>query len=166
MEEIINELFEPCEALVGFLIPHLNKDEDTATIIEKSRTLLLSLINKYSNVEEIPKDDMSLICKIVGAHPRLGVPTVSALSDFSSSEQKSLSTGDPRLKQKLIELNAQYESTFPGLRFVVWVNGKPREEIMEIMKKRMERNSWIDEVIDSFNAMADIALDRFLKAKL
>lgn len=166
MEQIINELFEPCAALVQFLLPKLDKNDTIPTTIEKSRSLLLDLINKYPNVNEIPPDDMKLICEIVSAHPRLGVPMAIQLSDFSSSEQQSLTTGDPRLAAKLIELNSKYESTFPGLRFVVWVNGRSREEIMVIMNIRIERNDWIEEVRDSFNAMSDIALDRFIKAKL
>lgn len=40
------------------------------------------------------------------------------------------------------ELNEEYERVFPGLRFVVWVNGRGRGEIMGIMRERIERGDW------------------------
>lgn len=39
-------------------------------------------------------------------------------------------------------LNEEYEKKFPGLRFVVFVNGRGRGEIMEIMRERIARGSW------------------------
>ena len=40
------------------------------------------------------------------------------------------------------ELNEEYERVFPGLRFVVWVNGRGRGEIMGIMRERIGRGDW------------------------
>lgn len=40
------------------------------------------------------------------------------------------------------ELNEEYERVFPGLRFVVWVNGRGRGEIMGIMRERIARGDW------------------------
>ena len=37
--------------------------------------------------------------------------------------------------QEIKELNAAYEKTFPGLRYVVFVNGRSRHEIMDNMQK-------------------------------
>lgn len=39
-------------------------------------------------------------------------------------------------------LNEAYEAKFPGLRFVVFVNGRGRGEIMAIMRERIERGDW------------------------
>lgn len=166
MEATINELFEPCPPLVELLLPHLDLNDPIPTTIEKSRGVLLALINRHNAHSEIPREEEKLICDIVGAHPRLGVPKSTPLSDFSSVEQRSLAVGDPRLAAKLVELNSKYEKTFPGLRFVVWVNGRSRDEIMAIMEQRILANDWMEEVRQAFNAMADIALDRFRKAKL
>lgn len=166
--ELINELFEECPKLVQLLEPKLNLTVHSTTeeIIEQSRSILLDLINRYSHRNEIDPQTLDTICSIVAAHPRLGVPNAN-ISGHSSEEQKSLAAGaagDTReLAQQLIEINSQYETQFPGLRFVVWVNGRSRVEIIAVMGQRMARNDWIQEVKDSFNAMADIALDRHSK---
>ena len=43
---------------------------------------------------------------------------------------------------ELARLNEAYEAKFPGLRFVVFVNGRARGEIMAIMRERIERGDW------------------------
>lgn len=43
---------------------------------------------------------------------------------------------------ELARLNEAYEAKFPGLRFVVFVNGRGRGEIMTIMRERIERGEW------------------------
>ena len=43
---------------------------------------------------------------------------------------------------ELARLNEAYEAKFPGLRFVVFVNGRGRGEIMAIMRERIERGDW------------------------
>jgi 2-oxo-4-hydroxy-4-carboxy--5-ureidoimidazoline (OHCU) decarboxylase len=39
----------------------------------------------------------------------------------------------------LAKLNGEYEDKFPGLRYVVFVNGRPRPVIMENMRARIAR---------------------------
>lgn len=46
------------------------------------------------------------------------------------------------LGEELGKLNEEYEAKFPGLRFVVFVNGRGREEIMRIMRERIARGDW------------------------
>lgn len=60
-------------------------------------------------------------------------------------------------------LNDKYETTFPGLRYVVFVNGRSREVIMNNMTERINRNDIVAERKEAFNAMCDIALDRAKK---
>jgi 2-oxo-4-hydroxy-4-carboxy--5-ureidoimidazoline (OHCU) decarboxylase len=60
----------------------------------------------------------------------------------SAAEQAKLQAGGEEEGRVLAELNEEYERTFPGLRFVVWVNGRGRGEIMEIMRERIERGDW------------------------
>lgn len=38
-------------------------------------------------------------------------------------------------------LNAAYEAKFPGLRYVVFVNGRGRKEIMKDMRARIENGT-------------------------
>ena len=50
--------------------------------------------------------------------------------------------GGEEVVAELARLNEAYEAKFPGLRFVVFVNGRGRGEIMAIMRERIERSDW------------------------
>ncbi|KAH3671908.1 hypothetical protein OGAPHI_000094 [Ogataea philodendri] len=156
---VLDTLFEPCDTLKGYLIPLLfpKSYSSYSQLIETARTLLLDLFDKYSKDPALKPT----IDKIVSAHPRLGPPKNpnTKLSAHSSKEQAQLNA-DPVLAQKLVELNDLYEQTFPGLRFVVFVNGRSRDQIMENMNSRIKRNNINLEIQEAFNAMCDIALDR------
>ncbi|QPG72885.1 hypothetical protein FOA43_000188 [Brettanomyces nanus] len=161
----LNELFEPCPTLTSYIIPRVFQADsiyDSYTqIVESIRSHLMVLRSQY---QTNPTPDLKrIIDAIVGAHPRLGAPKQVLLSTNSQSEQNSLNGGDPNLTKKLTQLNDLYESTFPGLRYVVFVNGRSREVIMRNMKMRIQRHDFLAEVVEAFNAMCDIALDRARK---
>lgn len=167
LEAVLDNLFEPCRTLTGLLIPQIQnrKFNSYTQLIEFCKSLLTELLADYKREpSELAK---STICKIVGAHPRLGAPKETKLSDHSQTEQQSLS-GSEELTLKLRQLNEEYESTFPGLIFVVFVNGRSRDVIMKIMTDRIQNSTWIKEVEIAFNEMCDIAIDRAkkLNAKL
>ncbi|VEU23845.1 DEKNAAC104860 [Brettanomyces naardenensis] len=162
---ILNELFEPCPDLTQYLIPLIFADsreyDSYGTLIEEIRRQLMVLAHRY---QDVPTPELKeTIEAIVGAHPRLGTPKKTGLSSHSRNEQKTLNGGDPGLAKRLTNLNEEYEEAFPGLRYVVFVNGRSRPIIMEDMKRRIERNDCGAEILDSFNAMCDIALDRAAK---
>lgn len=161
---ILDNLFEPCPALTNYLLPELihRPLNSYSELIELSRQRLYELCNSEYPYETELHD---LICKIVSAHPRLGAPkiNISKLSEHSKNEQKSLESGSKELSEKLKSLNEKYEQTYPGLRFVVFVNGRSREEIMKIMNFRIDRHNWKLEVKDAFDAMLCIAFDRAKK---
>ena len=154
---VLDMLFEPCDVLREFLISallsHNEKYDSYDQFIETARKLLLE-----------PLDPR--ISKIIAAHPRLGAPKPSQpgekLSEHSAAEQKSLADA----AEQLGYWNEKYEETFPGLRYVVFVNGRSRDVIMKNMKVRIERGDIKKERVEAFNAMCDIAHDRALKAKL
>ncbi len=75
--------------------------------------------------------------RILGAHPRLGAKKVDSAQ--SQAEQAQLNTGGADDANKLAALNKKYEEKFPGLRYVVFVNGRSRHVIMENMRSRIER---------------------------
>ncbi len=78
---------------------------------------------------------------ILGSHPRLGEPKKESLSAQSREEQRKLQEGggDNAEREELARLNREYEERFPGLRYVVFVNGRGRPEIMEDMRRRIVR---------------------------
>ncbi|SGZ58254.1 CIC11C00000000042 [Sungouiella intermedia] len=155
--EVLDHLFEPCLTLAEVILARVNGTYSTyGDFIEACRSVLLQFLTE----EDIPGNSAK-IDKIVSAHPRLG-PSKDKLSSHSTSEQKSLA-GSEEEARKLTELNDLYEETFPGLRYVVFVNGRSREVIMANMKARIERNDVQKEKAEAFNAMCDIALDRASK---
>ncbi|KAI1865954.1 uncharacterized protein JN550_007932 [Neoarthrinium moseri] len=98
---------------------------------------------------------------ILGSHPRLGAKKVDSAQ--SQAEQASLNAGAADEAEKLHQLNAEYEAKFPGLRYVVFVNGRSRPVIMENMRQRIDRGDIDEEELEAINAMVDIALDRAKK---
>lgn len=157
--ECLAHLFEPCQTLANLLIHNVfNRNYQSYNdFIESCRVFLLLFLEKEQSKREVLPD----IAQIISAHPRLG-PSKDKLSSHSSSEQKSLA-GSQEESQKLASLNALYEETFPGLRYVVFVNGRSRETIMENMRSRIEKGDIELERKEAFNAMCDIAIDRAQK---
>lgn len=147
IEEVLNLLFEPSKELTSLLIPEirshpLSSYKDLSNITRKS---LLSL----------PTDSPTLL-QILSSHPRLGAKKVD--SAHSISEQQSLGTESERAE--LQELNEEYEEKFPGLRYVVFVNGRSRAVIMQDLKRRIQGGDWVGEVRAGIEAMCNIAVDR------
>ncbi|ODQ66094.1 hypothetical protein NADFUDRAFT_24746 [Nadsonia fulvescens var. elongata DSM 6958] len=163
---LLHHLFEPCPALVAYLLPLvLDKEspdtpyESYQTFIEYSRKALIRLIQDGINQGTGEVDPR--ISEIIAAHPRLGARKVD--SQHSQAEQKSLEASSVEEAQKLHYLNNLYEKTFPGLRYVVFVNGRSREVIMNNITERIERHDIAKERIEAINAMCDIAKDRAKK---
>ena len=77
--------------------------------------------------------------RILASHPRLGEPKKETLSQQSRNEQKHLTAESPEVVARLREMNAVYEDRFPGLRYVVFVNGRPRAQILADMERRVQR---------------------------
>jgi len=105
--------------------------------------------------------DTEWLDKILGAHPRLGAKKVESAQ--SQAEQAQLNTGGEGEAAKLRELNELYEKTFPGLKYVVFVNGRSRTVIMENMNERILRGDIKLERAEAIKAMCDIAADRAVK---
>ena len=66
---------------------------------------------------------------VLDAHPAIGA---TALSARSAAEQGADEAPE------LTELNREYEERF-GFRFVVFVNRRPKSEIVPILRERMQR---------------------------
>ena len=60
-------------------------------------------------------------------------------------------------------LNEEYEKHFPGLRYVVFVNGRSRDVVMRDMRERIDGGTMESEVRLASEAMCDIAVDRAIK---
>jgi 2-oxo-4-hydroxy-4-carboxy--5-ureidoimidazoline (OHCU) decarboxylase len=94
----------------------------------------------------------------LNAHPAIGART--GLSARSAAEQ-----GDdaaPDTLAELARLNAEYERRF-GFRFVVFVNHRPKGEILEVLRERIGRTR--DEELDTaVKELVAIAENRWLNS--
>ncbi len=87
----------------------------------------------------------------LNAHPRIGEDP-RRLSPHSRKEQGR------ELVPELKPLNAEYERRF-GFRFVVHVAGRPKSEIVQVLKERLGHNR-ADEMAEGLSAIVAIAKDR------
>jgi 2-oxo-4-hydroxy-4-carboxy-5-ureidoimidazoline decarboxylase len=89
-------------------------------------------------------------------HPRVGE---RKLAGRSAAEQGEPAQEDPEVMAELAELNAAYEERF-GFRFVVFVNRRPRAEIVPVLRERLERTR-AEELETGCDELVAIALDRW-----
>jgi 2-oxo-4-hydroxy-4-carboxy--5-ureidoimidazoline (OHCU) decarboxylase len=90
----------------------------------------------------------------LNAHPAIGAKELSARS---AAEQGS--DDDPETSAELARLNREYEKRF-GFRFVVFVNRRPKREIVPILRERLHR-SREEELDTALRELVAIAEDRW-----
>jgi 2-oxo-4-hydroxy-4-carboxy--5-ureidoimidazoline (OHCU) decarboxylase len=103
---------------------------------------------------DAPEDEQ---IEALGTHPRIG-------QRVNISEQAALEQGsdeDPVLLAALVKLNKSYEQKY-GFRFVVFVDGRPRAEILSVLRQRLQ-NSREEELAAGLDDLVAIALDRWRK---
>ena len=94
----------------------------------------------------------------LNAHPAIGAR--SGLSARSAAEQGADS--DPETLAELARLNAEYEQRF-GFRFVVFVNRRPKAEILEVLRARIHRTR-AEELDTAVEELVAIAEDRWARS--
>ena len=92
--------------------------------------------------------------EILNAHPAIGVQAASV-----RSQREQGSDDDPAVLAELARLNADYEAAF-GFRFVVFVNGRPRREIVPVLHERMRRTRE-EELQTAVDELVQIAISRW-----
>jgi 2-oxo-4-hydroxy-4-carboxy--5-ureidoimidazoline (OHCU) decarboxylase len=132
--EELDELFEGHSALTDELA---QRDDP----LGQARALL----------EELPE---TARIEALNTHPRIGE---SGGSEQSQGEQGS--DDDPALLGALRRLNKSYEEKF-GFRFVIFVNRRPRAEILSVMRERLQ-HSREQELGTGLDELVAIALDRW-----
>jgi 2-oxo-4-hydroxy-4-carboxy--5-ureidoimidazoline (OHCU) decarboxylase len=90
----------------------------------------------------------------LNAHPTIGA---RKLSERSAAEQGA--GGHAAVLTELAYLNQVYEEKF-GFRFVVFVNGRPKSEILKLLQERLER-SREEELETGLRELVAIARDRY-----
>jgi 2-oxo-4-hydroxy-4-carboxy--5-ureidoimidazoline (OHCU) decarboxylase len=93
----------------------------------------------------------------LSAHPAIGQRT--GLSERSTAEQGS--DRDPAVLSELAYLNQVYEEKF-GFRFVVFVAGRPKREVLEALRARIA-NTRDQELDTGCHELVAIAKDRWTR---
>jgi 2-oxo-4-hydroxy-4-carboxy--5-ureidoimidazoline (OHCU) decarboxylase len=96
--------------------------------------------------------------EVLDAHPAIG--SRKGLSARSAAEQGS--DNDPAVLAELAQLNEAYEKRF-GFRFVVFVNGRPRREILPVLRERLKRTRG-EELETGVDELVQIAIDRWRRS--
>jgi 2-oxo-4-hydroxy-4-carboxy--5-ureidoimidazoline (OHCU) decarboxylase len=92
--------------------------------------------------------------EVLDAHPPIGGTPTSARS---AAEQGT--DDDPAVLAELAELNSAYEAKF-GFRFVVFVNGRARREIVPVLRERLSRTRE-EELATGVDELVQIAVRRW-----
>ena len=93
----------------------------------------------------------------LNAHPAIGA---GGLSARSAAEQGA--EAEPATAAELGRLNRVYEERF-GFRFVVFVNRRPKAEILEVLRARIERGR-PEELDTAVEELVAIAEDRWRRS--
>ena len=139
-------IFERSPELTSRLLPQIRPADSPEEIIGKARAIVATLGER----ERIA---------ILDAHPRIG-DDVRALSELSLREQGS--GQDEATRADLVSLNAAYERKF-GFRFVVFVAGRSKTQILPVLRERLGR-SREQELVTGLEEFLRISLDRLGRA--
>jgi len=94
----------------------------------------------------------------LNAHPAIGAR--AGLSARSAAEQGD--NADPEVLAELARLNAEYEKKF-AFRFVVFVNRRPKADILEVLRVRIDRTRE-EELDTAVGELVAIAEDRWQRS--
>ena len=119
-----------------------------------------ALVRKLAAREDPLGDALQVIATLteeekleaLNAHPAIGART--GLSARSIAEQGD--DVDADILAELARLNAEYERRF-GFRFVVFVNRRPKAEILEVLRARLDRTraQELDTAVEELVAIAE-----------
>ena len=136
----IEQLAELFEGRTRFVEKLAERDDPLATADE-----VIAELNEDEKLEAL------------NAHPAIGAKNLSARS---AAEQGG--DDDSKTLAELERLNAEYEDRF-GFRFVVFVNRRPKSEIVPILRARLERPRE-EELDTAVKELVAIAEDRWRRS--
>jgi 2-oxo-4-hydroxy-4-carboxy--5-ureidoimidazoline (OHCU) decarboxylase len=140
-------------------LPRQLSSEELAELFE-GRTRFVEMLSGLDDplgqarsvLDQLPETEK---IEALNAHPPIGARNGSA-----RSMREQGSDDDPVLLAALKRLNKTYEQKF-GFRFVVFVNQRPRSEILHVLRERLQ-NRRDDELATGLDELVAIALNRWL----
>jgi 2-oxo-4-hydroxy-4-carboxy--5-ureidoimidazoline (OHCU) decarboxylase len=140
-------------------LPRQLSAEELAELFEGRTRLVELLAEREHPLEAAPEVAARLSeaeqLEALDAHPAIGAG--AGLSERSAAEQGA--DADPVILTELAYLNQVYEEKF-GFRFVVFVNGRPKTEILEVLRARLE-GTRDEELKNALAELVAIARDRW-----
>ncbi|HYI74040.1 MAG TPA: 2-oxo-4-hydroxy-4-carboxy-5-ureidoimidazoline decarboxylase [Gaiellaceae bacterium] len=135
--------------------------DELAELFE-GRTRFVELLAATDDPLRRAEDLLATVCckdklEALNAHPAIGQR--AGLSAHSAAEQGA--EADAAVLDELERLNMAYEDRF-GFRFVVFVNGRPKAEILEVLRGRIE-NTKEEELDTGCRELVAIARDRWIR---
>jgi 2-oxo-4-hydroxy-4-carboxy--5-ureidoimidazoline (OHCU) decarboxylase len=127
--------------------------EGRTALVEQLAEMEDPLGNADRVLERMSEEDK---LEALNAHPAIGAKRLSARS---AAEQGTDS--DPAVLTELAYLNQVYEEKF-GFRFVVFVNSRPKREVLEVLRGRLARTR-AEELDTGCHELVAIARDRWTR---
>jgi 2-oxo-4-hydroxy-4-carboxy--5-ureidoimidazoline (OHCU) decarboxylase len=139
-------------------LPRKLSTADLARVFE-GRTRLVDRLARRENpladpqalLHDVPEEELT---EALNAHPRIGARNLSAVSAREQGGED-----DPAVLDELARLNQTYEEKF-GFRFVIFVNRRPKAEILRALQERLLR-SRREELRTGVQELVAIAQDRY-----
>ncbi len=125
--------------------------EGRTQLVEQLATTEDPLVAARELVQELSDEAKR---EALDAHPSIGA---RRLSPRSAAEQGR--DDDPQVLAELARLNSEYEARH-GFRFVVFVNRRPRHEILEVLRARIDRPTALERET-ALDELISIAEDRW-----
>jgi 2-oxo-4-hydroxy-4-carboxy--5-ureidoimidazoline (OHCU) decarboxylase len=129
--------------------------EGKTRFVERLAELEDPLAHADEVLASLPEDEK---IEALAAHPAIGARRLSA----RSSAEQGPSDADPTILSELAYLNQVYEEKF-GFRFVVFVHGRSKKEILEVLRERIA-GSREQELEAGCRELVAIARDRWAGA--
>ncbi len=143
-------------------LPRQLSREELAELFEGDTALVRRLAetdNPLGRARELARDlSEEEKLEALNAHPTIGQR--AGLSARSAAEQGD--DADPEVLEELARLNHEYERRF-GFRFVVFVNRRPKAEILEVLRERIRRTRE-EELDTAVEELVAIAEDRWQRS--
>ncbi|KAK0238885.1 OHCU decarboxylase-domain-containing protein [Armillaria nabsnona] len=132
LPDALTILFEHSPILISKLCPQLTGILPTLPPLSSYSQLIDVSLNQLGTWD----DEMK--AQFISGHPRIGEN--KNLSKLSAKEQGATSTTTttpPEVLARLAHLNACYEKKYPGLVYIIFVNGRTRAAIAEEMEDKL-----------------------------
>jgi 2-oxo-4-hydroxy-4-carboxy--5-ureidoimidazoline (OHCU) decarboxylase len=143
-------------------LPRQLSADELAELFEGRTTLVERLAEREDPLGSAAEEVVAVLTdderiEALNAHPQIGAR--SGLSARSAAEQGTDS--DPVVLSELVYLNQVYEEKF-GFRFVVFVDGRPKRVILDVLRERLARMRE-EELDTAVRELVAIARDRWTR---